>query len=264
MAAFAQTLTVASGWLETYWQGLYPPIDDPMLRLNALNNFSDKFAIVEALRRLPLVSSRQHGKFSLRDIDIATEQMPPAPGETPKETARIEAAFAEMPLEELTALRQSVGAGLEAIKGIEASIDAKVTSDADVQKMLLDAGDEAELKIKPLTTQLAKIDKLLATYLAARTGTAGDEGLPGEGAGAGGPVVVGVGAIRSRQDAIRALDAVAEFFRQNEPSSPIPLFVERAKRLVSKNFLEVLADIAPDAVPTARSAGGLSQEYAGE
>ena len=55
------------------------------------------------------------------------------------------------------------------------------------------------------------------------------------------------GRFSSRQDAIRALDAVADFFRRNEPSSPIPLFVERAKRLVSKDFLEVLADIAPDA-----------------
>ena len=60
--------------------------------------------------------------------------------------------------------------------------------------------------------------------------------------------MIAVGAIASRQDAIRALDAVAEFFRRNEPSSPVPLFVDRAKRLVSKNFLEVLADIAPDAV----------------
>jgi len=61
----------------------------------------------------------------------------------------------------------------------------------------------------------------------------------------------------SRQDAIRALDAAAEFFRRNEPSSPIPMFLERAKRLVSKDFLEVLADIAPDAVAQARVAGGL-------
>jgi type VI secretion system protein ImpA len=72
--------------------------------------------------------------------------------------------------------------------------------------------------------------------------------------------VVAVGGIKSRQDAIRALDAAAEFFRKNEPSSPIPLFLERAKRLVAKDFLEVLADIAPDAVPTARSAGGLRDE----
>jgi type VI secretion system protein ImpA len=67
-------------------------------------------------------------------------------------------------------------------------------------------------------------------------------------------------AINSRQDAIRALDAVANYFRTNEPSSPIPLFIERAKRLVAKEFLEVLADIAPDAVSQARSAGGLRDD----
>jgi hypothetical protein len=38
------------------------------------------------------------------------------------------------------------------------------------------------------------------------------------------------------------------------------LFVERAKRLVAKDFLEVLADIAPDALVVARSAGGLKPE----
>jgi type VI secretion system protein ImpA len=68
------------------------------------------------------------------------------------------------------------------------------------------------------------------------------------------------GPINSRGDAIRALDAVADYFRRNEPSSPIPLFVDRAKRLVAKDFLEVLADIAPDAVTVARSAGGLKDQ----
>jgi type VI secretion system protein ImpA len=70
---------------------------------------------------------------------------------------------------------------------------------------------------------------------------------------------VAVGAIKSRQDAIRALEAVATFFRSNEPSSPIPLFVERAKRLISKDFLEVLADITPDAVSSAKSAVGMRE-----
>jgi type VI secretion system protein ImpA len=68
------------------------------------------------------------------------------------------------------------------------------------------------------------------------------------------------GAVKSRQDAIRALDAVAAFFKRTEPSSPIPMFLERAKRLVSKDFLEVLADIAPDAVAQARAAGGLKSQ----
>jgi len=87
----------------------------------------------------------------------------------------------------------------------------------------------------------------------------GDEAA-GDESGEAGSGVMAVGAIKSRQDAIRALDAAAEFFRRNEPSSPIPMFLERAKRLVSKDFLEVLADVAPDALPQARTAGGLKQE----
>jgi type VI secretion system protein ImpA len=85
------------------------------------------------------------------------------------------------------------------------------------------------------------------------------EGGPETAAPAGGAAAVAVGVITSRQDAIRALDAVAEFFRRNEPSSPIPMFIDRAKRLVSKNFLEVLADIAPDAVSQAMMAGGITE-----
>ena len=76
----------------------------------------------------------------------------------------------------------------------------------------------------------------------------------------GGPDQRRFGVIKSREDAIRALDAVAEFFRRNEPSSPVPLFCDRAKRLVSKDFLEVLADIAPEALAQARAAGGVRGE----
>ena len=59
---------------------------------------------------------------------------------------------------------------------------------------------------------------------------------------------------------MRALDAVADFFRTTEPSSPVPMFVARAKRLVSMTFLEVLADVAPGGLGEARSAGGVKDE----
>jgi type VI secretion system protein ImpA len=80
-------------------------------------------------------------------------------------------------------------------------------------------------------------------------------GSPDAGMGPAAPV----GAIKTREDAVRALDAVSDFFRRHEPSSPIPLLVDRAKRLVSKDFLEVLAEVAPEALGQARAAGGLRQ-----
>ena len=67
------------------------------------------------------------------------------------------------------------------------------------------------------------------------------------------------GDIRTPADVIKLIDKICAYYERNEPSSPIPLFLERAKRLVSKDFLEVLADIAPEAVAQARSAGGLKE-----
>jgi type VI secretion system protein ImpA len=242
LPAFAETLTIASTWLDIYWKETYPRIDeDAILRRSALNCFADQMAIVDALRRLPLAQHRQHGTFSLRDIDIATGIVP-ADGETPPDEARINAAFAAMTREAIAQLQQSVGVAQGALTRITA-------------KMRDDGGRDAAPSFDPLASQLTKIDRVLRAQLALRgdeTDANGDEGGEGEGHG---PAISGV--VRSRQDAVRALDAVSMFFRQHEPSSPIPLILDRAKRLVSKSFLEVLADIAPDALAQARSAGGL-------
>lgn len=245
LPAFAETLTVASKWLEAYWAETYPLIDeDALLRRNALNCLADPMAVLDGLRRLPLVSSRQHGRFSLRDIDIATGQQQPGEADARPDEAAINAAFAEMPLDDLKGLRQSVADAVAAVKSISAAMSAA-------------AGSDAVPEFDPLSSLLERMGRTLGAQLAMRPGADGAEAS--EGAGSTGGGAVAVGAVKSREDAIRALDAVAEFFRRNEPSSPIPLFLERAKRLVSKNFLEVLADVAPEAVPHARAAGGLAQ-----
>jgi len=242
--AFAATLNVASQWLEGNWAAVYPLVDeDAILRRNALNCFADPMSILDRLRKIPLVSSRQHGRFSLRDIDISTGQMPPGEGDTPADENQINAAFDAMPLEELTLLNDSVATAIGSAKKIDGAM-----RDA--------AGSEATPNFDGLSTQLGKMGQVLRTRLAARTATA-DGGAAGDGAEPGAPSITGV--VKSRQDVVRALDAIATFYRQAEPSSPIPLLIERAKRLVSKDFLEVLADIAPDALATARAAGGLKE-----
>ena len=245
LPAFSRALDVASQWLTTYWNETYPPVDeDAILRRNALNCFADQMAVIDGMRRLPLVKSAQHGTFSLRDIDIATGQAPVREGDPRPDEDQINAAFAAMPLDDLTGLQTSAAAARTALQSIDA-------------RMRESAGSEATPSFEPLSTQLARIDRVLRTQLAARPGAdvAAQDGEPAAGVAAG----PSLGAIKTRQDAIRVLDAVAAFFRQTEPSSPIPLFIDRAKRLVSKDFLEVLADIAPEALPQARSAGGLKE-----
>lgn len=248
LPAFTETLTVASEWLTSYWAHLYPLVDeDAILRRNALNCFADQMAVVDGIRRAPLVSSRQHGTFSLRDIDIASGQVQPTNGEQRPDEAQINAAFAEMPLDDLTGMQQSAAGALAALRRVDS-----VMRDG--------AGPGAAPDFDPLLAQLTRIDRVLRAQLAARPDGPGADGLESESGGVAASGSVAVGAIKSRQDAIRALDAVAAFFRQTEPSSPVPLFIDRAKRLVSKDFLEVLADIAPEALGTAKAAGGLRDE----
>ncbi|MGH9140816.1 MAG: type VI secretion system protein TssA [Vicinamibacterales bacterium] len=248
LPAFSETLRVASVWLESYWSQTFPLVDeDAVLRRNALNCFADPMAVIDAIRRVPLVRSRQHGTFNVRDIDLATHQLTPTDGDTPADEHQIQAAFASMALADLSQLLESVVSAVAALNKIDG-----LMRDA--------AGSEAMPGFEPVTAQLTRAVHVLRAQVAAHPDSAGTAAA-GDGAGESTEGGGGVpGAVKSRQDAIRALDAVAAFFKRTEPSSPIPMFLERAKRLVSKDFLEVLADIAPDAVAQARVAGGLKSD----
>jgi type VI secretion system protein ImpA len=247
---FCGTLAVAADWLEQFWDSLHPGLDeDGVFRRNALSCFSDRVAIIDALRRAPLVISRAHGTFNLRDIDLAQAQLAATPDTPTPQDAAISAAFAEIAFNELNAIQAAIAGALQAIRRIE----VKTTETGGLER----APD-----LESLRKNLSRIDKFLqskqAAHPTAQTASAGAAVRPDDQA-ASGTSGGSLGAVRSRQDAVRVLDAVAKFFSENEPSSPIPMFVERAKRLVAKNFLEVLEDVAPDAVTQARKAGGMRE-----
>lgn len=246
---FFQLLTVANEWVKAYWGQVYPLIeDDAIFRRNALNCLTDRPAVIDGIRRAPLVSSRQHGRISFRDLEVASGAAQPLEDQVHPGEAQIAAAFAEMPIDDLRALRT----GVSDAEGALRAIDEKVRSEA---------GIEAAPEFEALLTVLKQLGAALQVRLASHPAASPDDaGAAGEGeaaAAAGGAIAVG--AIKTRQDAIRALDAAAEFFRRNEPSSPVPMLVDRAKRLVAKDFLEVLADVAPDALAQAKAAGGIRE-----
>jgi type VI secretion system protein ImpA len=53
------------------------------------------------------------------------------------------------------------------------------------------------------------------------------------------------GPIGSRDDVVRALDLVLGYYQANEPSSPVPLLIQRAKRLVPMSFFDAMKELAP-------------------
>jgi type VI secretion system protein ImpA len=76
-------------------------------------------------------------------------------------------------------------------------------------------------------------------------------GAPANGAAAptAGPVATSInGEIGSRADVVRMLDKILAYYQRHEPSSPVPMLIERAKRLAPKNFYEIMEELAPESV----------------
>ncbi len=70
----------------------------------------------------------------------------------------------------------------------------------------------------------------------------------------------GGGAINSPEDVTRMLDHIMDYYARCEPSSPLPILLERAKRLVNADFLTIIEDMAKEGLDEVRQIGGLKSD----
>ena len=68
------------------------------------------------------------------------------------------------------------------------------------------------------------------------------------------------GSVETAQDARNALDKVIGYFNRYEPSSPVPIILERAKRLVGADFMTIMKDMAPAGLDSVMMIGGISED----
>jgi type VI secretion system protein ImpA len=264
-------MAVLSGLIEQYWDSVHPQLDpedgnDPTVRLNTVAALTDPSSMLRAVRDATIVRSRGLGKFSYRDIQVALGELPPPTGAAKVEQSTIDGAFGDCDAEELKATAAAVKQALQSTRKIEKSLGDRV-------------GPTMVPPLDPFTDLLQAMSKLLDQKLAARgisdeAPQAAEEAAP-EAAAADGEETDGqpasaaangrsasasmklTGDISSREDVIRALDKICDYYKRYEPSSPVPLFLNRAKRLASKSFLEILRDLTPDALNQALAIGGI-------
>jgi type VI secretion system protein ImpA len=65
--------------------------------------------------------------------------------------------------------------------------------------------------------------------------------------------------VLSRDQALRALDKVCAYLERAEPTNPAPLLIRRAQRLMSMSFLEIMRDMAPDALGPVHNIAGVRE-----
>jgi type VI secretion system protein ImpA len=271
LAGLADGLSVLSGFVERYWDGMHPQLDpddgnDPTLRINSLASLGDGQAMLKGVREAPLVGSRALGRFSYRDVLVASGELPPPAGTAAVEQTSIDGAFAECDANELRSTAEAVERALSAARDLEEKTNDKVGAGgleltpltdllASMNKLV-----QQKMSLRGLTTDEPEAAAISVLAPAAADGHAAAEersagaGSNGRKAGAG---LVLTGDISSREDVIRALDKICDYYKRYEPSSPVPLFLNRAKRLASKSFLEILRDLTPDALSQALALGGI-------
>lgn len=259
-------LMVVRGFLDRFWDHVHPQLDpeddnDPLERLNIIaslspppESYQDPLLFKQRLREVSLCNSPQLGSFSLRDILIAEGELKPPPdSESPKpEISVINAAFEDTSTDELKKLAEAAGEATDHIIGIEAALRAHV-----------DAGRVPDLS--GFQGILAAIRGRLESHLTKRgiapSGAKGEEG-PGKPATESGKEKPVSGEIRSAEDVVSALEKICQYYERNEPSSPVPLLLRRAQRLVSKSFLEIIRDLSPEAKKQIENIGGVSGDAA--
>jgi type VI secretion system protein ImpA len=227
-------LDVVHGLLERHWDHVHPVLEadhdnDPTERINVLASLADPDALIKDVRDSDLVSSREHGQLRARDVEIALGRLVPLAGAGASRPlhevhAQIAAAFAED-----LAVPSALRAARERVLAIEALLAERV-------------GGERAVDLKPLSQSIGSLQEACDVALGVR---GADE--PGA-EHAGRTAALIDGEFRDRAEAVRALELVCRYLERHEPSNPAPLFIRRAQRLMTKNFIEIVKDLLPDSL----------------
>ncbi|MEL6466867.1 MAG: type VI secretion system protein TssA [Pseudomonadota bacterium] len=255
---FAQAISYVARCLDQYWDTCHPQLDeddgDPTMRVNAVLALTDPVRILRGVRRAPLTKSRTFGMISLRDIAVADGEItPPSDMENVPDQAQVLAAFQDTDADELREIGDAVSAAFADVLAISAKFDAETPG----------YGPDLD----PLIKLLKQANARLSAALGAPEGDPADDiAVADADTGAGittAPVASagGVGGINSTTDVQNALDRIIAYYERTEPSSPVPLLLLRAKKLVGADFLSIVKDMAPSGIENVNLIGGIEEEY---
>ena len=262
LPGFRDGIAVIRGLVDNLWDHFFPKLDpddnnDPTIRVNLLRNLNgnpkssvesrDMYDFVERLKEATLTNSQKRiGTYNYRDIKIANGDVaPPAPKKgqqlpPPPTKALVDAAFKDTSTDDLQATRATLQGARDDLAALDAAVGEKV-------------GAASGPDFTDLNSVLKDILLIIDDQLASRGVVAdapppssGDPAMPDTN-GAPAPSAAITGEIASRDDVVKMLDKIIQYYERYEPASPVPIFMNRAKRLVTMSFADLIKDLAPDA-----------------
>ncbi|MCF6191419.1 MAG: type VI secretion system ImpA family N-terminal domain-containing protein [Cocleimonas sp.] len=237
-----QGLYLTEEYIDKYWDCVYPPEDkdDPdekfADRINAVAEFGSWSSVVLPLRKkCPLLSFNGMDPYFLEDLvsfqkgDVVADKQPPKDifdALSPEEKKQVDVALEHF----ITAQKIADNIKELLLKKTEiAFIDFDTYLLPNLQEGISALSELSPNAEKPPTKENNQTTDTSAPNSNIHT-------------------LKNSGSVQSRDDVIKLLDMICNYYETNEPSSPIPLLLKRAKGIVHKDFLEVLEELVPDSV----------------
>lgn len=255
MPGLGECIHLIERLLEERWETLHPQLDpdddlDSTLRINSLAILTDTATVLREVKEATLIVLPGLGPVSVRTLEIATGELAVPAGQTKLAMSSIEAALNDVEQERLVQTLQIVTDAFERARKIETLLVQHV-------------GSSQALNLDPLTRMLGRARDLLAPFVIVVVEEEAQSAEVEPGTGGAKPAKSGgaiTGEINSREDVLRMLDKIAGYYKREEPSSPVPLLLDRARRAVTMDFLELLKELAPAGVDQFTTVSGSKPE----
>jgi type VI secretion system protein ImpA len=250
MAGLASGLKLLRALLVNYWETIHPALDpddgdDAGMRLNVLAALANPNAVLRDVRGIAFASTGSHARLSVRDVLIAMSRLRvDSSGGVPSQ-AEIEEILR---LPENAVSIQALWEALAAVDGIHLFLGEKVGYDRVPDMQPLKDMLKTVAQLGPAASHVSQPGEIPTnTEGAAQMPADGDKEL----------MMTVPGEIRSREDAVRMLEKICEFIERTEPANPAPLFIRRGQRLMTKNFVEILQELAPESLNQLKQITGI-------
>jgi type VI secretion system protein ImpA len=258
MRGLKEGLELITGLISRFWEDLHPQLDpedelDPSARVNVLLDLCGLDSLLRPLRDTTCIHSSVFGTITYRDVESFRSGATISQDLQQSDVARIAGAFRDCDLVELNTVTQDAAEALVWARELDQAL-----ADHLAPGYLPD--------LTPLSTLLFKIHAVLESHLRERQPSLGAESsdesseqivqrsTPVSNSG------ILVTQISSRQDVQRELDRLCDYYDRYEPSSPVPLLLKRARRLVTASFVDIVRDLAPDALSQIQHVCGIESE----
>ncbi|WP_425229586.1 ImpA family type VI secretion system protein [Sphingomonas sp.] len=226
--------------MEGLWDEVHPTLEeaDYIGRKTPCESFTKIREFLNPLRRTTLFEHRM-GKVTGEDLERFASAGPAAEG-----FAQFRGAIETDDADRAAEIKASFAAAVEKLDAIRDSLKR-------VDNVLVaHAGSDTGTNFDPTYEAIASIRAAAVPFAGLEPEPQADEF--GYDVGGGGGAALS-GAVHTRNDVIRAIDAIVGYYATREPASPVPVLLKRARHWVEMDFMELLDDLVPDSVAAAKT-----------